>query len=168
MRRNYELITKTASIYSIGPYEAALYLSFVDELEKQGHLQEFEKDAFLGNLIAKGSAQLATKMPKTYAAVTGAANKVNQAAINNPLFNHAMMTGDVTSMGMTAGAGALKGVANLYSKAPKKGVISLKKVSKGLDTAAPVVTAGQAAGLNTASKALDAGGDLIDSVAMMF
>ena len=153
---------KLANKYGVPSYEAAFYYSFVDELEKQGFLDGMQKEAMLTNLLAKGTAALSTSMPKTFAALSGASNKISQATVNNPLFNHAMMTGDIAGMGATAGAGALQGIANLYKGS--KGGIPLKKLSKGLDTAAPLVTAGQAANLTKGSKYLDMGSDLVDTV----
>lgn len=152
---------KLASIYDVTPYEAAFYYSFVDELESRGYIEGFEKEAMLGNLLAKGTAALSTSMPKTFAALSGASNKLSQAAVNNPMFNHAMMTGDFVGMGATAGAGALQGVSKLYKG--KKGM-SLKKLSKGMEASSPIITAAQSANLAKGSKFLDMGADLVDTV----
>jgi hypothetical protein len=145
---------KAAEHCGIDPHEASIYYYFIDELEKCGSVTEFEKIA----LLAKFMATLSTKMPKTFAAATGASSQVSNAMVTNPLFNQSMMSGDVLGMGLSAGAGALKGLANLYKKTPKKG-IPLKKTSKLLEGAAPVSTA---TNLSNASGAVSTSGDLVD------
>lgn len=155
----YASAIKIANAYGVSTYDAMIVISLVDELEKCGQFTDgMDKEAFINKMMAG----LAVKAPKTFAGLTGASTAIGKATATNPMFNEAMMQGDLLGMGLTAGAGALKGIAGLYKKTAKPR-ISLSKASKGMNAAAPIVTATQASGLNTASKVLDFGGDAADA-----
>ena len=95
---------KAAEHCGIDPHEAAVYYYFIDELEKCGSINEFEKNAIIAGLLGR----MATSMPKTFQAGVGALGK-----LNSPAFQNSMMMADPVGMGLSLGAGAFKGLGKI-------------------------------------------------------